>query len=256
MLVLNYGKLADFSACERRYQLRYQRQMPWPVALPDGPAAEARDRGQRFHQLAQRHLLGLPVTDGELGDPTLRLWWRRFLEEGPKLPPGRLYPEFSMTTTLELAILTGRFDLLVTHEGSLQLYDWKTESHPRSSSQLKVSLQTRVYLTLALEGGRTLIPGLQPEQVTLSYWYAVDPAVSVTISYDLAYHQENLAYLATIVEKISQRAAVEELLPRTEDLSQCQYCAYQVFCDRVMAMIDLNEWRPDEDSFQIEPAIP
>ncbi|MCI0393652.1 MAG: PD-(D/E)XK nuclease family protein [Chloroflexi bacterium] len=249
-------KLADFLACRRRFQLRYLERLPWPVAPLDEPVEQARSLGERFHQLLHRHFLGLPVAGEAAAEPALRAWWERFVDQGPQLPPGRLFPESSLTMPIGRHLLTGRFDLLVLGEAGAHIFDWKTESRPRPLAELEQDLQTRLYLALLAEGGVALGQAIAPEQISLTYWYVHAPEAAATIGYSPAAHQENWTALQELVAQIDRQLEVLEPWPLTNDLAECARCAYQVYCGREAAGQDWNAWELDETSLELEPEIP
>ena len=261
---LSRVKLADFVACRRRYQLRYELRLPWPAGPLGADSAGALARGRRFHQLLQRHFLGLPVDENLEETPELAGWWRLFQSQGPELPAGRRLPELSLTTPIGRHFLTGRFDLLVVGNGGYHIYDWKTESRPRSPAALRDDLQTRVYLALAAEGASALGDPVSPEArdpvspdaISLTYWYVTDPPAAVSLSYSRAWHTENWAFLGELAAEIEQQLAGGEMLPLTDDLAQCRRCAYQAFCGRLMESTDLADWRSSESLPQLEPNTP
>jgi hypothetical protein len=82
-LTLSRGKIADFVACQRRFQLRYGERLPWPLAPLDERAGEMRELGQRFHQLMHRHFLDLPIEEEINQAPDLRDWWEIYKTQGP-----------------------------------------------------------------------------------------------------------------------------------------------------------------------------
>jgi hypothetical protein len=58
------SSLQDYLDCPRRFQLRYVLDQPWP-AVESEPLIERErlaDLGRRFHQMAQRHTAGLPIS--------------------------------------------------------------------------------------------------------------------------------------------------------------------------------------------------
>lgn len=247
-LTFSRGKLADFLACQRRYQLRYQRQLAWPVGPLDAETADALDRGRQFHQLLQRHFLGLPVATPADDQPQLSRWWRLFQSQGPRLPDGRRLPEFNLTAPIEGHFLTGRFDLLIAGEDGLHIYDWKTGIHPPTLATLRDDLQTRVYLALAAEGAPALWGDVRPEAIRLTYWYASDPPETRTLAYDAGWHADNWAHLAALVGKIARQVAAGDDLPLTDELAHCRRCVYQVFCGRQADGLDLAGWLADDAS--------
>ena len=255
-LTLNRGNIAAYLACRRRFQLRYQEQLPWPIPPLDGKAEKARTLGQRFHEILHRHFLDLPVAEGVAADPQLQRWWNLFAAEEGQLPTGRRLPELTLSVPIGRHFLTGRFDLLIVGEQDTHIYDWKTEARPRSEPEMRQDLQSRLYLALAAEGGAALYQDVDPDRTTLRYWYVNDPGATVTIQYSRAQHAENWAHLQALVGDIEQQLASQETLPLTGDLSQCERCAYQIYCGRQMAQFDLQEWEPDENQAYLEPERP
>jgi hypothetical protein len=252
---LSRKRLADFAACRRRFQLRYGQQLPWPAAPAEEKAEEAILLGQRFHQMAQRHYLGLPVENGEIADAELRRLWDRFVDHKPILPPGRRFPELSMTVPIGRHFLTGRFDMLVFGEGQAHIFDWKTDAKARPVSQLQEDLQTRLYLALAAEGSAALERPFAAEQIGLTYWYVNDPASSVTLQYSRAQHDGNWTYLQGLAGELDRQMTAGGEWPLTGDLGHCARCAYQLYCDRQTDVLDLSEWEPNEEPLSLEEAL-
>lgn len=235
-IVFSRPKLWTYLLCRRRFQLHYLRHLPWPVAPQEEKWQEASRRGQAWHQLLERHFLGLPVDPGR--DPHLARWWRTFQEQGPAIPPGLPLPEISVTVPVGDHLLTGRFDLLVLNGPAGHIYDWKTERHPRSPADLAADWQTRLYFAILAAGGAALQPGrgpLDPDQIQLTYWFVEQPAASVTLSYSRAEHAVNWAEIEGLVAEINERLAEDGPWPLTEDWSTCGQCAYQVYCGRQAA---------------------
>ena len=255
-LTLSRARLADFLACRRRFQLRYEQLLPWPAGPLESNAARALTRGRQFHQLLQRHFLGLPVDESLKEMPELATWWRLFRSQGPKLSAGRRLPELSLTVPIDRHFLTGRFDLLVVDDEGHHIFDWKTESRPLSPAALRVDLQTQVYLALAAEGAPAVLGPISPEAISLTYWYATDPPVVVSLTYSRDWHTENWAFLVELAAEIEQELAGREQLPLTDDLAQCRRCAYQAYCGRFMESSDLADWQSSESPARLEPNLP
>ena len=256
LLTFSRAKLADFTACQRRFQLRYDRRLAWPAGPLEANVAGALARGRQFHQLLQRHFLGLPAAQMLNDEPELAQWWQLFQSQGPELPPGRRLPEFNLTVPIGRHFLTGRFDLLVAGDQGLHIYDWKTGARPRSEEALGDDLQTRVYLALAAEGSPALPEPAGPDEVRLTYWYASDPPATVSLAYSTAWHSQNWAFLQDLVGQIERQLAGEESLPLTDDLAECRRCVYQAYCGRQTDSIDLLAWQGWEPPPQLEPDTP
>lgn len=255
-LRLSRSQLAAFLTCQRRFQLRYVDRLPWPAPPLDEGKEAARVLGQRFHRILHRHFLGLSVTDELEREPELRRWWDRFVTQGPDLPPGRRFPELSLTVPIGRHLLTGRFDLLILGDNQAQIFDWKTDARPRTNAELHEAMQTRLYLGLAAEGAAALDDAIDPDKITLTYWYLTDPAAASTIRYDRKTHKENWAYLQGLVADLDRQIAIGEIMPLTDDLTECGRCAYQLYCGRQTNVVHLDEWEPEDTPSQLEPELP
>lgn len=267
-IALSRFKLITFLACQKRFQLRFLERLAWPLE-PLGESVEvSMARGQAFHQLLERHFLGLPVNVAALADGRLRQWWYAFQQSGLQFPNGRILTELDLTTPLVQDetggfLLNGRFDLLIVGENDTpfaHLYDWKT-GQPRSASELRHDWQTRLYLAMLAESGSAILSQvpIQPEQIAITYWYVSEPDEPRTIHYGQAQHEANWQEIIDIATQIRAAEAANHW-PLTEDLPMCQTCAYQAYCGRQTAKA-ISPPPPDEDEEaafwgQLEPLFP
>jgi len=274
------NSLQDYVDCPRRFQLRYLLRQPWP-AVESEPLADFErlmELGQRFHELAQRHSLGLPEADlarsiadpepstshrGEPVEPSgqvLRRWWRNYLEAPPPdLPVAVRRPEVTLTTPVGGYRLMARYDLLALEPGRRAVVvDWKTNQQRPDSHHLATRLQTRVYRYVLTQAGTALNGGapLAPEQVTMVYWFAEHPAQPEILPYAAAQHAADAAYLAGLVAEIAAvrlsahdeaRAAGDQAeWPLTPDKHHCRFCTYRSLCERGAAAGPLAAFDADQ----------
>ena len=244
-LQLSRYKLQAFLACQRRFQLRYVTQLAWPSAPIPTTLSEAFARGEQFHRLLEQHWRGLSVDLPADADEDLQRWWRNFKRVPPQVPDGVRYPELGLSVPiapLDLDgghYLFGRFDLLILSPTHAHIFDWKTERYPRSRADLAADWQTRLYLTMVVEGSAALGHTYTPEQVAITYWFANDPHQSVTLSYTQAQHARNWAELKATVERIDRRlAAPNAIWPLTDTLDHCRHCEFSNFCGRDVEQIE------------------
>ena len=256
-LTFSRTKFAAFLACQRRFQLRYLRQLPWPEAPLSEQAALLQGRGQQFHQLLERHFLGLSVEVNEISDSVVRGWWLAFLSSNLQLPQGRSWPELSLTIPVEGHSLNGRFDLLISNNQQAHIFDWKT-GRPQPESRLSDDWQTRLYLAMIAESGEALGANFAPEQISLTYWYVSEPDKPRTIGYSRIWHEQNWAEIQQLVAQIEAQLALDAW-PLTDDWGECRICAYQAYCGRQevgTAELPAEEDEEEIMSLQLEPNIP
>lgn len=255
------NSLQDYDDCPRRFQLRYLLRQPWPAVISQ-PLAECErlmEQGRLFHQLAQRHTLGLSVEQltRSIDDDDLRRWWRNYLESPPPdLPATIRRAEVTLSTPLAGHRLVARYDLIALEPGRAGpselgravIVDWKTgRAHPDTAA-LARGLQTRVYRLVLVQAGTALNGGvaLTPEQVTMIYWFAEYPTRPAVLPYDGAQYADDAGQLADLIDQIAARAASDEsewlLTPREH---HCRFCTYRSLCDRLVSPLPLSDFDAD-----------
>ncbi len=236
------NSLQDYADCARRFQLRYMAGQRWPAA--ESEPIEEHERfmaqGSEFHRLVQRHvkfgsatLPGIPAEKLTPTDYPLAEWWDAYLSyPPPDLPEAVRLAEAELSTPLAGFRLLAKFDLLAIAPGErATIVDWKTTRSRPPRDTLARRLQTRVYPFVLVEAGAGLFGGpLDPEQVTLLYWFASAPAQPEIFRYTVPQHEDNRAYLGGLIEEILGRG--EPTWPLTDDEHHCRYCVYRSLCDR------------------------
>lgn len=229
--------LQDFAECRRRFQLRYLEKLAWP-AVESEPVLEMEARiraGEQFHTLVHQHQVGIGPAqiEASIRDPELLGWWHSYLAQMPADLPENRYPEYVLAVPLDGYRLLAKFDLLAAAPGEkLVIVDWKTSRKPPARRWLAARMQTLVYRYVAVEAAAHLNNGVKyaPEQVSLVYWFAADPAAPVEFSYSEAEHE---AAGQTIREQIALIAGLQEdQFFLTEDESRCRFCSYRSLCNR------------------------
>lgn len=247
------SSLQDYLDCPRRFQLRYVLDQPWPAVASEPLLDRERlaDLGRRFHQMAQRHTVGVPVEQitASAQDAELVKWWRNYLNIPPgDLPSAVRRAEAVLTTPLGVHRLSAKYDLLALEPGRRAvIVDWKTERKRPTRAQLAARMQTRVYRYVLVEAGAALNGGqpIEPEQVSLVYWFAEFPAEPEVLQYDSAQNADDAAFLTRLVDEIAARTETE--WPKTSEETRCKYCTYRSLCDRGIAAAtgDESDVEPD-----------
>lgn len=243
------GSLGDYADCARRFELRYIKRLRYP-ALEVKQALEYERRlrrGNRFHKLAQQHLLGLPaelLAASLSDDADLARWWDSYIKSGLDDLPRERHVEITLQAALGGQRLVAKYDLLALEAGgSAVIVDWKTGSHVPSRGQLAGRMQTVVYrYALARAGGHLYGGPIPPERIRMDYVYVAQGGQRVSFDYSAAQMAEDEARLLEMIGAIG--AAAE--FPLTEDERRCRFCTYRAFCGRGEAG-DLSEFVEDDE---------
>ena len=218
--LLSQSSLAAYDTCRRRFWLRYAEQLDWLAPAPgQGAREEAQRQGLRFHRLVQQHALGLDVAPRVArSSPALQRWWENYRQHPPPAPKGTTRSELEIDAPLGTRGLTATFDRLVAGDnGRWLIIDWKTGQQPPDRARLAASWQTTVYPFVLVEGGRALSGApVQPEQVTLLYWFAEHPQRPVRFDYDAAAHEEARQRLTAALSDLHPPRTAEDF-PKTDE---------------------------------------
>ncbi len=243
--------LQDWVDCPRRFQLRYVLNLAWPaVAVEPLEEFERHQRaGEEFHRLVHQYWLGLSedVLSRSIQDEAVARWWRAFLGTQP-VGAGTRYPEYTLGAALGGHRLTATYDLILVQPGQALIFDWKTSRQRPRRSTLGARLQTRVYRYLLVRAGAALNAGqpFPPEAVQMFYWFAEDPEAMERFDYTAEAYAADEAYLTRLIQAAAEVGP--ELLPPTETLAHCKFCAYRGYCDRGTQAGRLEELEEDEDA--------
>lgn len=251
------SKLQDYVECPYRFFMRYILQTKWPaLVVDDALEFELRGKaGARFHRLIQQYLLGMPEarlseSAAEDPDPQMLLWWKAFLANVPPLLDEKRHVEILLASHLAGQRLLAKYDLIVVGENDeLQIFDWKTSRKRPRKDWLMDRVQTRLYRFILAEAGPSLTNNslIQPEQITMTYWFTASPQTPINLPYNQSMHENDRDYFSNLILEIIDKE--NEDYQRTSDLKKCRYCVYRSHCDRG---IEAGDFESFED-FEMEP---
>lgn len=258
------GKLQDYVDCPYRFYLRYILRTKWPALVVDD-ALEFELRGQagaRFHRLIQQYLLGIPemrISELAVEDPNPELytWWESFLTYVPPWLDGKRHVETTLTTNLAGQRLVAKYDLILatpsrtlhSEDRRLVIFDWKTSQKAPRVDWLLGRVQTQLYRLVLTDASTLFFSGqpVEPDQITMNYWFAPHPGTPVTLTYSRTDYQRDQAHLEQLIKEIC--ASEPESFHRTHNLQHCRYCVYRSHCDRGVEAGDLADF----EGFDLEP---
>jgi hypothetical protein len=249
------SSLQDYSDCPLRFRLRYIERLQWP-AVETEPALENERRqkeGQLFHRLVQQQLIGIPSEKLTLqaSSPDLHRWWENYCTH-PSAPTGFAhYPELTLSAPLgDRFRLLAKYDLVSMQPGKAGIiHDWKTYAKRPRDERMAARWQTRIYQALLVQAGSHLNGGisLDPEQVSMTYWYADFPTDPARFSYSTPKFKRDWEALVNLTAEISKANE----FTRTVDEKKCAYCLYRSYCERGISA-GMEE---DLESEQPEPEV-
>jgi len=233
-LYFSQSALAIYQKCPLKFRYRYLDSLYWPQDW--GGNAEQRElieKGQLFHQLAQRYYARGETIAGELLTGELKEWFLELKKFRPFNEEDYFYPEYELRLNKEGLKLMAKFDLLYLDKstGRLIIYDWKTNKRPFSKkSDFENNMQTIVYLYVLQEGVLDYFSFTEKEitGLKLVYWNPRFPGDIKGVNYSQERFSKDRVLLADIINEI--KALEHDEFRGIDDDKTCRYCEYRPIC--------------------------
>ena len=240
------NKLYDYLECPRRFELRYLLKRIWP-AVHSEPVLEMEryiNNGKNFHLMAHQFFIGIDSKDIiiQIDNEDIREWWQNFVKYASVFLSQPHYSEVQVLTKINSHRFVGIFDFLVCSPGEkFIIIDWKTNHIKPEKKILEHHIQTRLYpLLLTLAGDQwNNNEKIQPHQIEMLYWFAIDPDNPEIFSYSQKQFQSDLQYIQELISAIENTRIGNFLLTSNE--KKCKFCNYRSLCGRGTKPGDISE---------------
>ncbi len=246
---LSQTHLQILSTCPRKFQSFFLEQL----ALPQPSlGSEQRELGVQFHHLMQQQELGLEIQSLLDDNPQLQKWFTQFQQSPPPMIEGNRLSEQSDALKFQDFMLVAVYDLLIQGPQQAQIIDWKTYRRPPNPQTLQQNWQTRLYPFLLTETA-----GYQPEQISMTYWFAEVPGSGsaqshwINFPYTAPLHEQTRQDLTQLLTDLSTWLESGTSLPQAPFSagycsSSTQQCPFLRHCDRdpgktLFNLVDLTD---------------
>lgn len=237
---LSQQHLNLLTSCPRKFQHLYLDNLN----VPTKPEEQERlTWGSQFHLLMQQRELGLPIESLIADNQEMQQCFDTFLQAAPEIltPTNQndlilRQAEHTRSINFNGYILTVIYDLLIADFQQVQIFDWKTYSHPQNRQKLAKNWQTRLYLYTLVESSKYL-----PETVSMTYWF-IQPKnqelpYNLNFFYNQKDHEQTQQDLSQILEQLSDwlKSYQEDgqALPQVPSYDGCNSCQFATRCQRL-----------------------
>jgi CRISPR/Cas system-associated exonuclease Cas4 (RecB family) len=231
------NNLQEYVSCPRRFELRYLLKQPYPAVISQ-PELEMEQRielGKHFHTIVNQYLSGVPkgrIVDS-IRDDLLEGWFDNFLSYIEPYQKEDYLTEHTLMMPFEGFQMTSRFDLIIkTGSGKILILDWKSTEKEPALKYYKNRIQTILYLYLAVECApfSNQANSINPDDVTMQYWFPQFPHKNILFPYSQSNHKQNRDTLKGLILEINATSMGD--FKKTENQNRCKYCQYRTLCKR------------------------
>lgn len=219
-LPLSATSLQDFADCPRRFELTYLKQLDWPREVN----LAALELGNLLHRTVQQYLLGIPISNAPVISSEIDLHNLRQIVSNALSASTSCENkvEYQVQLVSGSTVIVGKFDFLqICPDGSVHVYDWKTDQHFKSRGYYEKRIQTKLYLWLASQLYVPRVVHLHIVSLRGQGSHIFQPSPAEIIRYG-----EQLTELSAQV-----RATPEGGFNRTFDKSICEFCKFDTYCN-------------------------
>ncbi|MEO0756357.1 MAG: PD-(D/E)XK nuclease family protein [Cyanobacteria bacterium J06648_16] len=230
--------------CPRKFQHIFINGLSVP---PDPELQDRATWGNQFHLLMQQQALALPIAVMEPVDPKMMACITQLKQAAPEFFNADLDPcrqsETQRTLSFNGYLLTVIYDLLILGPQQAQIIDWKTYQRTPQRDRVEKNWQTRLYLYVLTETS-----GLEPEQVSMTYWFVRgrDPEAGQTVpesyrfSYSRSQHDRTRTELTELTHRLTRLRALNDFPKVDISTGRCDSCTFARRCGRA----ELGNERP------------
>lgn len=244
------SNLQSYVKCKYQFYLRYIEHFLWPAPATDDMLAFERDRlaGSRFHQLVQQLLLEVPAealarSAENDPDPRVRAWFELFTRTVYNKLTGKLFPEYTLSASLDGYLLSAKYDLLQQEGQEYTIYDWKTSRKKPAKAWLQAQLQSKVF-PLVLANQKEVSSGRLKPTIRMVYWEVTEPEKPIALECDSGKLKDYRAELSSLIFQIKANRVKD--FEKTEDVQRCRYCIYRTYCNRPALPAGVDEFLGSE----------
>lgn len=225
------NSLNTFRNCPFQFKKKYIDNVKWQQDSKLD-AEEKIEFGNDFHETAQRYFSEIPVfEDGLRSDEKLYNAYCNLKDYFPLDSENKYYPEYTIRYSDGVIRLEANFDLvIITSNGEVEIWDWKTNSSPDKAERYLESLQTMVY-RYVLKKCMKEIFGFDTEfdKIKMSYFSPENKCVIVDSVYSEGAYKKDEKYIVNLIKKIYNYDY--DAFERENHLKHCKLCEFQLFCN-------------------------
>lgn len=238
------NSLSTFVNCPYRFKKRYIDNIKWQQDESDD-AREKVEFGLDFHKIAERYFKRIPIYEESFKDDIELYNAYLNLKKTFKLDDdNEYYPEYTIRFSDDFMRLEANIDLIIIKkDGTVEIFDWKTNANLNNSKKYTSSLQTTVYM-FAVKKCIKDIFGKDVEYGNLKMVY-FSPEENVKIA-EIKYSEElfrnDEKKIYDLIKKIYNYDYTK--FERESCSKQCKFCEFANFCNNEISeeIVDFCNW--------------
>lgn len=224
------NSLNTFLRCPLKFKYKYMEGIQWK--RDEAEYYENMSLGLDFHLLAERYFTEIPchIPSEIAHEEQLSSWMNRLKRTVPLEAGNRYLPEYEIRMAKGHLRLQAKYDLLLLKpEGTIEIWDWKTEEREITMKEAEKKIQTMVYLYVLAENAEPLLQRKPVDgNIKMIYW---QPHIGkrLEIYYNREKHLYNEKKINEILEKLEEYDFSNFLLSKGHG-QNCSYCEFKNLC--------------------------
>lgn len=242
------NSLSTFVNCPYRFKKKYIDNVKWQQDESDD-AQEKVDFGLDFHKIAERYFKGIPVYEESFCDnEELYNSYINLKDEFKLEETNQYYPEYTIRFSDGFMRLEANIDLIVIKEdGSVEIFDWKTNASPANSKKYISSLQTAVYMFALKRCMKDIFQfDVECSKIKMVYFSPERKEKIAEIKYSEEMFKNDEKKIGDLIKKVYNYDYGS--FDKEDYSKQCKFCEFINFCNNKVSeeLVDLKKWNFDE----------
>ena len=242
------NSLSTFVNCPYRFKKKYIDNVKWQQDESD-KAQEKVDFGLDFHKLAERYFKGIPVYEESFADnEELYNAYINLKEEFKIDENNQYYPEYTIRFSDGFIRLEANIDLIIIKkDGTVEIFDWKTNANLSNAKKYVTSLQTAVYMFALKKCMKDIFQiDVECDNIKMVYFSPERKTKIAEIKYSEEMFKSDEKKIGDLINKVYNYDYSS--FDNEEFSKQCKYCEFINFCNSEMSdeIVDFKNWNFDD----------
>lgn len=242
------NSLSTFINCPFKFKKKYIDNVKWQQD-EDFLSTERIAFGTDFHKIAERYFKGIPVyEEGFFNNENLYKAYENLKKTFPIKGNEQYYPEYTIRFSGDFMRLEANIDLIIVKsDGSIEIWDWKTNANINNKNKYEKSLQTLIYMWVVKTCVNDIFGLDVPcENIKMTYYGPEKDMKIAEIGYSDKSYKKIGEYLKSLLEKVYNYNY--KMFNRDDYIKQCKFCEFNTFCSNqnIIQIKDFNQWDFDK----------
>ena len=225
------NSLNTFKTCPFKFKKKYIDNVKWQQDESD-LATEKIEFGLDFHKIAERYFKNIPIYEESFRDNgELYNAYKNLISKFPINEKNQYYPEYAIRFSDGINRVEANIDLIIlTEDGTVEIFDRKTNAELKNAKKYALSLQTSVYMWAVKKCFKDIFGiDIQTDKIKMVYFCPEKNQDIVEVLYSEEKFKKDGKDVFDLINDIYEYDYSK--FDKEKYIKQCKFCEFSMFCN-------------------------